>query len=81
MLNGDVAAELARVRWEPGDNILTYGFGPVAPALMEEGREGTVSKLELIATRPLGSGVVMFSYRPECSTGHCGCPPARGDEK
>jgi len=37
VLNGDLAAELSRIKQEPGENIITYGFGPVARTMMEHG--------------------------------------------
>lgn len=35
VLNGDVAKEVSRIKAEPGKNIVQYGFGPIAHALLE----------------------------------------------
>lgn len=88
VIKGDLAEEVGRIKQEPGQDILMYGFGPVAQTLVRHGlldelhlgvhpvlagtgglsemlfREGNAARLELIGTRPLGSGVVILSYRP-----------------
>jgi dihydrofolate reductase len=37
VIRGDVAAEIARIKEEPGQDILMYGFGPVAETLLKHG--------------------------------------------
>ena len=35
LLKGDIATEVARLKQQPGQNILMYGCGPVARTLMQ----------------------------------------------
>jgi dihydrofolate reductase len=44
VLRGDLAAEVARVKREPGGDILMYGYGPVAETLL---RRGLLDELRL----------------------------------
>ena len=37
IIRGDLAAEVARLKQQPGKDILMYGFGPVARTLLERG--------------------------------------------
>jgi dihydrofolate reductase len=37
VIDGDVAAELTRLKQAPGKNIVQYGFGPVSRLLLEHG--------------------------------------------
>ena len=37
VLNGDVATEVAKLKAEPGDNIVQYGFGQISRALLDHG--------------------------------------------
>ncbi|HEV7932430.1 MAG TPA: dihydrofolate reductase family protein [Actinomadura sp.] len=37
IISGDVATEIAKLKEEPGQDILQYGFGPVTRTLLEHG--------------------------------------------
>lgn len=52
VIRGDVAAEVARIKAEPGDDILMYGFGPVAETLL---RHGLLDEIQ-IGINPLLTG-------------------------
>jgi dihydrofolate reductase len=58
LIKGDVAPEVARVKQQPGKNILVFGSGQLVPALL---RHGLVDEL-LVAICPLilGSGKRLF---------------------
>src|SRR6266550_2538702 len=88
VLDGDLVAEVGRLKAEAGGDILMHGFGLVATTLLKHDlldelhlwvqpafagvgntndmlfTEGNNARLDLLATRPLDSGVVILSYRP-----------------
>lgn len=92
ILQGDLVEEVAKLKQQPGQDILMYGFGPVAHTLLGHGlldevrlwvhpvfvgtggqsnllfRQGNSKRMTLVGTKPLGSGVVILSYRPADDT-------------
>jgi dihydrofolate reductase len=59
LINGDVAEEVAKLKPQPGKNILMYGCGPVANLLMQH---GLVDELHLwIHPIVLGNGTRFFT--------------------
>ena len=89
MIQGDLVESVTRLRQEPGDDIMFYGFGPVGRTLLDHGLVdelklwvhpivvGTgepadllfgkceTTKLGLVDTIPLSSGVVILTCQPE----------------
>lgn len=92
VVTGDVAEQVARLKGEPGKDIVSFGVGRLAGTLMEHGlldeirlwvhpffvgtatQDGLLfghvpaSRLELVNTQTLASGIVILSYtvqRPE----------------
>ena len=59
LINGDVTEEVAKLKAQPGKNILMYGCGPVANLLMQY---GLVDELHLwVYPIVLGSGARFFT--------------------
>ena len=86
ILDGDVAAAVADLKAQPGENILKFGTGEVDRALIANGLvdefhfwvfpvlagdgqsliDGIdVTHLELVATTPFASGIVVHTYAPK----------------
>jgi dihydrofolate reductase len=87
VLSGDVVGQIARLKEQPGMNIVQYGFGVVSYALLAAGlidelrlwvhpffvgrggpqdllyRDTPLTKLELVDTTQLNSGLVILNYR------------------
>ena len=83
----DVVAEVTKLKQEPGQDIVQYGFGQLSYALLAHGlldelrlwvhplfvghggpsdllyRDSDLTQLELVATQPLTSGIVVLTYR------------------
>lgn len=51
IISGDLPTEVSKLLWD-GQNLLMYGFGPVAQTL------------RLVRTRTFTSGLVVLVYRP-----------------
>jgi dihydrofolate reductase len=88
VITGDLVEEVSKIKQQPGQDILMYGFGPVAQTLLQHGlldevrlwvfpifvgmgspsdllfREGNTSRMKLVDTKTLGSGIVILSYQP-----------------
>jgi dihydrofolate reductase len=88
IITGDLVEEVAWRKQQPGQDILMYGFGPVAQTLLQHGlldeirlwfhpvfagvggpsellfRAGNTASMKLVATKVLGSGIVILSYQP-----------------
>jgi dihydrofolate reductase len=88
VIDGDLVDEVTKIKELPGQDILMFGFGPVARTLLQHGlldeirlwvhpvlvgagsrsdllfREGNASRLKLVETKTLGSGIVILSYQP-----------------
>jgi dihydrofolate reductase len=98
VIGSDLPKEVARLKEQPGGDILMHGFGPVARTLLTHGlldelhywvhpqfagvgapgdllfSEGTSTRLALLGTRTLASGVVILSYQAASPTGQEGNP-------
>jgi dihydrofolate reductase len=88
VIKGDLVEAVSKLKQRPGQDILMYGFGPVAHTLLQHGlldevrlwlhpvfvgmggpsdllfRGGNTSRMKLVATKTLGSGIVILSYKP-----------------
>jgi len=91
LINEDAVAAIAKLKQQPGQDILVEGSGELVQTLMQHDlideyrlmvhpivlgggkrlfREGSPTHpLELVAARPIASGVVVLTYRPTTSEG------------
>jgi dihydrofolate reductase len=85
IIPGDVAAEVAKLKRQDGNDLVIYGHGLLGQALLQSHlldelklwihpilvgrgqllfREGAKTTLKLVATKKLGTGVLVLSYQP-----------------